>query len=87
MPHAGPASLAGGTGNGSSAVSARERKRPQRPARARRGLASDTPDTRKLLLPWSDSSHFSSSWNTAVVVYLSIMLSPPDGKLWYRNPR
>lgn len=42
-------------------IPAWEGKRPRRPARARRRLASDSPDVGKLLLSWSDSSHLFSS--------------------------
>lgn len=42
-------------------IPAWEGKRPQRPARARRRLASHSPDVGKLLLSWSDSSHLFSS--------------------------
>ena len=42
-------------------IPAWEGKRPRRPARARRRLASDSPDVGKPLLSWSDSSHLFSS--------------------------
>lgn len=51
-------------------IPAWEGKRPRRPARAWRRLASDSPDVGKLLLSWSDSSHLFSSSNMSPAVYL-----------------